>query len=342
MNRAIFFIVLLFSAALTQAEDVRIVTYNVELWQQRFDSKKINALVKSMPDNKDLAALAAKNKEWDDHSNWEVSTVMLDPKLAPDILMFEEGCDEANLKYFNHRWLKDAFETLMVFPTNTGRDQNIGMMFKPGYKVLKVKADYYKEKDPVPKPFLEKGTGEAGPDGDMLFARGPAFVLVQTPAGNQFWLGMNHEKSKHGNSLDVAKWRNREADRVHQIIKEIEKESTATGVVPDVVFGGDMNDELGMQEYEQEAGDDSIARIIGPPSDGIFMATQKLAESNAISFGGYFNEKYRTMIDHFFVTQSLKDKVADVQIFTGGFAAVASDHYPVVMTLKLPGDAAAK
>jgi len=332
MKRAILFIVL-FACVAVRAENVRIVTWNVELWQQRFDSKKINALAKKSPGDEDLQNLARKNKEWDDKENWFVATVMLDPKLAPDILLFEEGCDQDNLKYFNHHWLKDAFETLMVFPTNTGRDQNIGMMLKPGFKVLKVQDDYYKEKDPVEKPFLEKGSGEAGPNGDMLFARGPAFVLVETPAGNKLWVGINHEKSKHGNSLDVAKWRNREADRVHQIIKEVEKE----GPTPDVVFGGDMNDELGMQEFEQEAGGDSIEHIVGPPSDGIFMATRKLAESNAISYGGYYNEKYRSMIDHFFVTQSLKDKVADVQIFKEGLAPVASDHYPVVMTLKLPG-----
>jgi len=343
MKRAILFIVLIACVAV-RAEDVRIVTWNVELWQQRFDGRKwaawTRAEIKAHPEQKDeLEGLAHKIKEADEHSLWEVSTVMLDPKLSPDILIFEEGCDEENLKYFNHKWLKDKFETLMVFPSNTGRDQNIGMMLMPGYKVLKVQDDYYKEKDPVPKAFLDANDmkNEAGPNNDKLFARGPAFVLVQTPAGNKLWVGVNHEKSKHGNSLDVAKWRNREADRVHQIIKEVEKE----GPTPDVVFGGDMNDELGMQEFEQEAGGDSIEHIVGPPSDGIFMATRNLAEHNAISFGGYFNDRYRSMIDHFFVTASLKDKVADVQIFKDGFAPVASDHYPVVMTLKLPGGSAA-
>lgn len=331
MNRALLLIVLLFSAGLARGEEVRFVTYNVELWQQRFDARKIAALAKTMPDNKDLAELAKKDKDWDDHANWEVSTVMLDPKLSPDILMFEEGCDADNLKYFNHRWLKDAFATLMVFPTNTGRDQNIGMMLKPGFKVLKVDDDYYKEKDPVAKPFLTPGDGEAGPKGDMLFARGPAFVLIQTPGGHTLWVGMNHQKSKHGNSLDVAKWRNREASRIHELIMDHIKTGPA-----DVVFGGDMNDELGAQEFETEAGGDSIEKIVGPAADKIFMATRKLAEANSVSFGGYFNDRYRSMIDHFFVSDSLKDDVASVSIFKDGLAPAASDHYPVLMVLKLP------
>jgi hypothetical protein len=49
--------------------------------------------------------------------------------------------------------------------------------------------------------------------------------------------------------VEDSKWRNREATRTHEIIKEIEKAGPS-----DVMLLGDMNDELGMDESEKVAG----------------------------------------------------------------------------------------
>lgn len=311
------------------AEDVKIATYNVEHWADRFDSRQVRAMAKKLqPQSEELTQLIDEKVRTNDKNNWAVAETIR--AMDPDIMVFEEGCNQEDLNYFGNRWLQDAYATLKVFPSNSGeRNQNVGLIAKPGFKVLKIMDKYYLEKDSVSKPFATaERNGEAGSE-NRLFARGPSFVLFESPGGHQFWVGVNHQKSKSGNSLDVTKWRNREAVRVHQIIKELEKAGPA-----DVVFGGDLNDELGMQEFEQQAGGDSIALIQGPPEDGVTLATRKLAESNAVSFGGYFNTRYRSMIDHFFVTRSLKDKVADVKIINGGIAPMASDHFPVLMTLK--------
>jgi endonuclease/exonuclease/phosphatase family metal-dependent hydrolase len=153
-------------------------------------------------------------------------------------------------------------------------------------------------------------------------------VLVETPGGYRFWVGTTHQKSKADNSVQNTKWRNREATRTHEILRELEQTP-----VKNVMLLGDFNDELGIQEFELEGGGDTIANIVGPAEHGFVLVTQKLAESGAISFGGYWNDRRRTFIDHAIVSQSMKDRVVQVSVFTEGLAPVASDHYPVVVKI---------
>lgn len=325
-------------AGVVKGEDIRIATYNIEHFADHFDTRQLAAWAKKVekdhPDLKgspELAKLVTQERNQDNEDNWEVATTLLDPKLSPDILFIQEGCSQEDLEYFNHRWLKDAYGTVKVFPSNTGRDQNVCMMLKPGFEMLETKADYYKEPDSVPKPFLAKAedmpSDAPAAKENRLFARGPAFLKVKSPGGYVFWVGTNHNKSKYGNSVEVAQWRDREAAREHQIITELSADGT------DVVFGGDMNDELGMQEFEQEAGGDSIGKIVG--DDGkVVLATKPLVDQNAVSFGGYFNEKYRSFIDHLFVSAGLAGRVKSVSVYNEGLAPVASDHFPVLMVIE--------
>lgn len=313
---------------LAHAEDIRIATYNVEHWADKFDTRKLADWAKTQPKSVELDEMIKTERNQDNKDNWMVSCVIQSKELNPDILLIQEGPDQKDLEYFNHRWLKDMYKTVTVFPSNSGRGQNVGMMLKEGFKVVETRAEYYKDKDTEPKPWLEGDPENPVVKENRLFARGPGFVLVETPSGYKFWIGTNHEKSKSGNNVDIAKWRLRECKRVHEIIKEIEKTGPS-----DVVFGGDMNDELGMQEFEQEAGGDAIAAIIGKPEDGITCATKPLADKGEISFGGYFNDFHRSFIDHMFVTASLKDRVKSVDVIRNGLAAGASDHYPVLMVI---------
>jgi len=189
----------------------------------------------------------------------------------------------------------------------------------PGFKVVERKDQYYLEKDP----------GGGNERGDRLFARGPAFCKVQTPTGYTMWVGVTHQKSKGGNSVDVTKWRKREAIRTHQIMKELE----AAGP-DDVILLGDMNDELGIQEFELEAGGDVIADLVGPQSDGFILATKPLVDAGKISYGGYWNPRFRSWIDHIVISKGMKDQVEQVDIVTDGLAQAASDHYPVYIKIK--------
>lgn len=317
--------------SLAHGEEIRIGTYNVQHWASKFDTRKLAEWAKTQPRSDELNEMVRTERNQDDKDNWMVATTILSPEFNPDIMFFQEGCNQEDLEYFNKKWLKGAYETLLVFPSNSGRDQNVGMMLKPGFKVLEKRDQYYLEKDSVPKDFLKGDYDGPAAAENRLFARGPAFVKVQSPSGYVFWVGTNHQKSKSGNNLDVTKWRNREAARLHEIIKEIEKAGPA-----DVVFGGDLNDELGYQEFEQQAGGDSIAMIVGAPEAGIQCVTKPLVDKGEISFGGYFNDRYRSFIDHMFVTRSLKDRVAGVSVIRSGVAPAASDHYPVLVRITTP------
>ena len=296
--------------SLSRGEEITVATYNVELFHQHF-----SATTKPTGDRELTSRLRADV----DKDLWMISQVILDPKFNPDILCIEECCEQTELEKFNHQWLKDGYATVIVFPTNTERHQTLGMMLKPGFKVLEKKDQYYLEPDPI-----------GNERGNRLFARGPSFVLVESPGGYKFWVGLTHVKSKSGNSVDVTKWRLREAKRTHEIMMELEK------VAPggDVMLVGDMNDELGLQEFEQEAGGDAIATLVGPENDGVILATKPLIDEGKISYGGYWRPEHRSFIDQILVTKEMKDQIESVQVFQEPMAKVASDHYPVFIKIK--------
>jgi endonuclease/exonuclease/phosphatase family metal-dependent hydrolase len=340
MKRLSLLLILAFAVA-ARAEEIKVATYNIELFDKHFLAHRAS----TQPIGKDPAAkeILEELRKKNDEDNWETASVILDPKFSPDILVMEEACDESDLRYFNHRWLNEAYETAITFPTNTERHQNLDMLMKPGFKILERKDQYYREPDPA-------GGNERG---NRLFARGPAFVKVKTPGGYVFWVGVTHMKSKavtesvaasrqavafeardtpelRQRKIEATQWRNREAKRTHLIIKELE----AAGP-KDVILLGDMNDSLGEDEYEKNGGGgDAIANLVGPSDDGLILETKPLAEAHQVSFNGYWRDRFRELIDHVVVTQSMKDKVKDIQIFQDNFTAVSSDHFPVLVKIK--------
>lgn len=324
---------LLLMAVSVRAETIRVTTYNIENFNNFFMANRINKakLIQNQP-NEEMKQLAAAVRDLmrrkNDEDSWQVAQTILDPQVNPDILVIQECCSEEDLNYFNNRWLKKAYETVIVFPNNSGghRVQNVAMMLKPGFKVLEKRDQYYLEKDPVDKsdiPNLSKEMTE------RLFARGPAFVKIQSPGGNVFWVGTNHLKSKSGNSGPVTAWRNREAVRIHQIQKDIAAEG-----IRDVLFLGDCNDENGTdREFERDHGGDTIANLIGPPEDGYVLVTRIALARGEISFGGYWSDRFRSFIDHAVATPEMARRVRDVTVFSDKLAPVASDHYPVTVIL---------
>ncbi len=308
------------------AEEVTIVTYNIENFRQNFLGHRMQQRAATRPFTEpEVAELIAELRAMNDEDNWEVSQVIRNAKVNPDILVIQECANQSDLEFFNTRWLGKMFETVRVFPSNTTRDQHLAILLKPGFKIIEERSDYHRDPDPAQNAR-----------GDRLFARGPAFVLVETPGGYRFWVGTTHQKSKADNSVENTKWRNREARRTHEIIRELEQTP-----VKDVMLLGDFNDELGIQEFELEGGGDTIANIVGPPEHGLVLVTQKLAESSAFTFGGYWNDRRRNFIDHCIVTKSMEARIADVSVYMAGFAPMASDHYPVVVKINTPASAPA-
>lgn len=185
---------------------------------------------------------------------------------------------------------------------------------------------------------------------------------MQTPGGYKFWVGVTHQKSKltdftreaeaelrarlagePGGLIEervkaardaagkrAAEWRNREARRTHEIMKEL----AAGGRSDDVLLLGDMNDEPGRDAYEELAGGDAVALLVGPQADGFALLTRPLADRKEISYGGYARPEYRSLIDHAVATPAMKDQIVDVRVYQDGLARVASDHYPLVVKLR--------
>jgi endonuclease/exonuclease/phosphatase family metal-dependent hydrolase len=314
MTKSACFVVLVLAsfAVASRAETITCATYNIEVFHQHFAP---SSQPLTDPDvERRLRADA-------DKDFWMISRVILDPKFSPDVLVIEECCEQSELDKFNKEWLKGAYETVIVFPTNTERHQTLALMLKPGFKIVEKRDQYYQEPDPV-----------GNERGQRLFARGPAFCLVQSPGGYKFWVGVTHQKSKSGNSVDVTKWRLRESKRTHEIIKELEQLGPAKGN-GDVMLLGDMNDELGFQQYEQEAGGDAVATLVGAPEDGFVLATKPLIDAGQISYGGYWRPAHRSFIDQIVTTKEMKDQIEEVKVFNSCMAEVASDHFPVYVRI---------
>ncbi len=331
--------VLLSVITVARAEEIKIATYNVELWDESFSAHAAS----TQPIAKDPAGaeLLRTLRRENDEENWEVAQTILDKNFDPDILLIQEGPDQGDLRFFNRRWMNEAYETVQTLPSNTDRNQHLGVFMKKGFRILARRDQYRNEPDPA----------GGNVRGARLFARGPVFLLVQTPGGKRLWVGTTHQKSKNpgiqtepgkprpaDNSPEVmakrvedTKWRNREAARTHQIMKELEKAGP-----PDVVLLGDMNDALGPDDAEQQAGGDAIATLIGPPADGLVLATQAVADAKKISFHNYDDTRHRELIDHVVVTKSLQPRIVEVKVVDDvPFARVASDHYPVMIKIKV-------
>jgi len=306
------------------AETITVTTYNVEHFSGHFEAQHLTTrkVAKESDDAKEMVDII---RGLNDKQNWATAETILDPKVNPDIIVMQECCNQKDLDYFNKRWLKGAFENVIVFPTNSEHDQNVAMMIKPGFKIMEKKDQYYLEKDPVKN---ERG--------DRLFARGPAFVKIQSPGGYVFWVGTNHMKSKRGNDAATTAWRNREAKRCHELMVENSQAGPS-----DLVFLGDMNDEYGLDgEFEKDNGGDSIANILGPEKDGFVLATKPLLARGEISFGGYWRSDFRSFIDHVFVSPTMAPKIKDISVFTDKLAPISSDHYPVTVHFDVPAAAA--
>jgi endonuclease/exonuclease/phosphatase (EEP) superfamily protein YafD len=297
---------------------VRVMTYNVENWRNSFQAFKLQQQIKDNPNwPPEFVDLIERERREDDEENWEVARVI--QQLQPDIWLLQEGPEQGDLNYFNTQpWLLNGyFETIHVFPSNSNRGQTIAILARPGLKVVEYREDYHKEPDTAGVNTEKTG---------LLFARGPAFALIETADGARFWVGTNHQKSKSGNSVDVTKWRNAEATRTHQIIQELRKTGPAQ-----VIFTGDLNDEAGYQEFEQEAGGSAIDLLVGAGPDALVLATKPLDDAGKISYHGQSRGRNRSFIDHAIVTPEMSAWVKQVGVGQGDIETVASDHFPVLI-----------
>ena len=310
---ALLSLLLLQPATRPAPETVRVATWNVENWRDHFADERMKGTPK--PTDENLANLRFTERFQNAEDNWEIAQVILDPAFAPDVLLFQEGPSQEELDAFADEWLEGRYPTRVVFPGNSVRGQTVGLLLRDGFRVVEVADDFHTMPD----------ADDLNPRSDRLFARGPAFALIEGPDGGRFWAGTTHQKSKSGNSVEATRWRNAEAAATRQIMADLADRGPAA-----VVLAGDMNDEIGLQEFEAEAGGDVMATLVG---DGLVLATRDLAEQGAITYAGYWRPRYRSFIDHVVVTPAAAEGLRGVAVFDTPWARVASDHLPVYVDL---------
>lgn len=326
--RFLLLIILLNSALSFQAkaesrkETIKIATYNIENFMKCFDQEQL-------PERSREKTELFRDYE-DIH---EVKSVI--SAIDPDILVIQECCNQEMLDRFNARWLNGKFAYVKVFLGNRP-GQWLAMMAKPGYKAHDVRM-FWQVKDKINDPKVRGTKQHEGLEREnLLFPRGPAFVLFSTPAGTKIWIGVTHVKSKYNNSQAVTEWRIREIETTRQICANLLNEN----LTEYLLIAGDFNDDFGMDYHERKIGKDAVAMMLtGQKAEKLLSPTKQLYERDN-SLATYHCRlkppKYRSFIDHVFVSQALQGNVTAVKVVDMHVAEVASDHLPVLTEIKLP------
>lgn len=306
------------SSQASSSERVKVATYNIEHFNKMFDQQM---LPERSRERTELFR--------DEEDIYEVArTIGLD-RFDADIIAIQECCSEEMLRYFNQRWLDGRYAFVKVFRGNVP-GQWLGMLAKPGFEALEIK-EYYKTPDTVTDDSVMRIKRGAGLDKEnLLFSRGPAFVRFQTPSGNEIWVGCTHVKSKYGNSRAVTAWRIREMEATRRICFEL---AARTGV-ENVAVLGDFNDDFGMDNYERQLSADAVAQMVEPENGKKLICLTKPvydADPNLASYHCMIKPaRYRSSIDHVFVTAELAKHARDTYLIQDPIAEVASDHLPVI------------
>ncbi len=303
---------------------LRIATYNVEHFNRMFDQAAMP------PRSRDMTEYFR-----DDEDLYEVARTIGLASFDADIIGIQECTSQKWLEQFNKEYLRGRYEYVKVFNTNV-EGQWLGLLAKPGFKALDVR-EFHKDVDPVREPALRRAKEQAGIwEKNLLFSRGPSFVLLQTPSGQKLWVGVTHVKSKYGNSEAVTKWRIRELQRTREIAGEL----IAEGATDMLVLLGDFNDDFGLDYHEKAIGEDAIATMLaGKGSESLTCLTRPLVQADP-KLSTYHCQikppQYRSFIDHIFASPALAKTARRTWVVTDPIAAVASDHYPVVTELRIP------
>ncbi|MFP4054324.1 MAG: endonuclease/exonuclease/phosphatase family protein, partial [Phycisphaerae bacterium] len=306
-------------------EEIRLLTWNVEHFMRMFDQVR-------MPNrSRDRGELFR-----DEEDLYEVARTLGLPDVDADVVCIQECCSQEMLEHFNKEWLDGRYETIKVFPGNV-EGQWLGMLIKPGWKVLEVRDKYHRQRDPEDDPRV-RGAKEHGglAEGNLLFSRGPVFVKLRSPRGNVIWVGTTHVKSKYGNNEAVTRWRIRELQRTREICESL----LADGKSDYLAMMGDFNDDFGKDFYERKVGIDAVEVMLqGKGHAKLVSPTRTLAAEND-KLSTYHCQikppKYRSFIDHVFLSAEAGKRVSKTRVVDNPIAAVASDHYPVLTVLKLP------
>ena len=156
------------------------------------------------------------------------NTARVFKEVHADVIAVVEAENRLALRKFNEDVIPkvghSAYETVMVIDGNDERGIDVGIMCRSGYEIKYMRTHV---NDLI--------------DGNRLFSRDCAEYLIETPAGHELLLLVNHFKSKgYGNQGDNDKLRLAQATRVRQIYDERKAQGIAH-----IAILGDFNDTPG-------------------------------------------------------------------------------------------------
>jgi endonuclease/exonuclease/phosphatase family metal-dependent hydrolase len=296
-------------AAQRSGEEVVVATWNIEHFMMLFDQEM-------MPER------SRNTTEYyrDDEDLYEIARTMKLPQMDADVILIQEGPTQAMLELFVRERLGGRYAFVKSFEGNT-EGQYLCMLIKPGFRVVQERV-FKEDIDAV--------------SGKLLFSRGPAFVLLETPKGRRIWIGTTHAKSKADNSKSVTEWRIREMVRTRQICGQLLSE----GQTDFLLMGGDFNDDFGLDSYEKSVGQDGAAVMVsGEGKEKLICLDEAIWKKNPQAASYHCEIKpprYRSFLDHFFASPALAERMKGIALVDDPIAAVASDHYPLVVRLVWP------
>ena len=315
----------LFAAESSDKETIRVGTWNVEHFMMMFDQDR-------MPErSRNMTEFYA-----DDEEQYEVAAVLKADSFNPDIVVIEECCDQEMLEYFCKKWFPNRFAYIKVFDSNV-EGQYLGVLAKPGFEAVRVE-QFLNDQDPVTDNSLKYTKSNAGLwEKNLLFSRGPGFVMFKTPGGNKLWIGVTHTKSKSGNSKAVTEWRIRELERTRQICGEL----IAASDTKNLLMMGDFNDDFNMDNFETSLGQDAIEVMLkGEGSEKLISLDEsyRKAHPDAATYHCAIKPpKYRSFLDHIFASPSAAELEVKTVMIDESIAFAASDHLPLLTVLEFPG-----
>lgn len=248
---------------------------------------------------------------------WALSAAIQD--INPDILMLIEVGGKESLENFLHFFLKDNYQPYFV-ETNSNRSIDLAFLIK---KTVNMRAQTYSNRD-----FYK-------------FSRDAAELHLYEEESLQLILFLTHLKSKISTDRDFEgrDIRRSEAEALVTLYKN------TTQKYPDVpiIICGDLNSELASPELEE-------LRLSGLTDFHDILGTEIEKRTSFVHFD-YFGKAHLQTLDYILLSPHLLEKIIPQHSYTYRYKsfydityplpknpsqrhAMASDHFPLVVTLQ--------
>lgn len=257
---------------------------------------------------------------------------------APDILAVQEVENLATLRIFNHKFLNDAFNRIILVDGNDARGIDVGLLIRKGLAAdveeIRTHAD-----EALGGGFLPKSTRlDTTNVGKAIFSRDCLEVDVRVGTRTLTFL-VNHFKAQDNNP-------NTPTRRLNQAKRALALAKAAKSAGKHPIVIGDLNIDTAQTNYDQ-----SLDPLFSSTTPVVDSFTSIIVADRWTHF--YSSKKTVSRLDYILLDQALANKVAGREIFRSGLSPQctqftgprlpsmagnnleASDHCPTSIVLQL-------